>query len=89
VSTSERVGTTLTSGAGSTVPPDSVFKPNEIYLKRIQICPNINRSKMCLFFLQKFQIKYVWKELVLGNNIYYRNFSRFEMEFELKIRELL
>jgi hypothetical protein len=44
---------------------------------------------MCLFFLQKFQIKYVWKELVLGNNIYYRNFSRFEMEFELKIRELL
>jgi hypothetical protein len=39
VSASERVDAVLTSGTGSTVPPDSVFKPNQIYLKRIQICP--------------------------------------------------
>jgi hypothetical protein len=39
--------------------------------------------------LQKFQIKYGWNELETRNNIPYRNFSRFENEFELKIRELL
>jgi hypothetical protein len=38
---------------------------------------------------QKFQIKYGWKELEIRNNIYYKIFSRFEMEFELKIIELL
>jgi hypothetical protein len=44
---------------------------------------------MCLPLLQKFQIKYVWKEVEIGNNFSYRDFSRFKMEFELKIRELL
>jgi hypothetical protein len=39
--------------------------------------------------LKKFQIKYGWKELERRNNFPYRNFSRFEIEFELKIRELL
>jgi hypothetical protein len=39
--------------------------------------------------VQKFQIKYGWKELETRNNISDRNFSRFEMEFEKKIRELL
>jgi hypothetical protein len=39
--------------------------------------------------LNKFQIKYGWKEIEIRNNFYYRNFSRFEMKFELKIRELL
>jgi hypothetical protein len=28
--------------------------------------------------------KYGWKELEIRNNISYSNFSRFEMEFELK-----
>jgi hypothetical protein len=36
---------------------------------------------------QKSQIKYGWKELEIRNNFSYRNFSRFEMKFELKIRE--
>jgi hypothetical protein len=36
---------------------------------------------------QKFQIKYGLKELEIRNNFPYRNFSRFEMEFELKIGE--
>jgi hypothetical protein len=39
--------------------------------------------------LEKLKIKYGWKELEIGNNFPYRNFSRFKMEFELKIRELL
>jgi hypothetical protein len=39
--------------------------------------------------IQKFKIEYVWNELEIWNNFSYRNFSRFEMEFELKIRELL
>jgi hypothetical protein len=37
--------------------------------------------------LQKFQIKYVRKEIEIRNNFSYRNVSRFEMEFELKFRE--
>jgi hypothetical protein len=32
---------TLTRGPGSTVPPDSVFKPNQFYFKRIQICAKL------------------------------------------------
>jgi hypothetical protein len=39
--------------------------------------------------LQKFQIKYGWKELEIRNNFPYKNVSRFEIEFEQKFRELL
>jgi hypothetical protein len=39
--------------------------------------------------IQKFKIEYGWNELEIGNNFPYRNFSIFEMEFEIKIRELL
>jgi hypothetical protein len=39
--------------------------------------------------LKNFEIKYGWKEIEIRNNFPYRNFSRFKMEFELKIRELI
>jgi hypothetical protein len=39
--------------------------------------------------LQKFQIKYRSKELEIRNNFPYIIFSRFEIEFEQKFRELL
>jgi hypothetical protein len=35
------------------------------------------------------EIKYEWNELEIRNNFSYRKFSKFETEFELKIRELL
>jgi hypothetical protein len=35
--------------------------------------------------LQKFQIKYGWKGVEIGNNFPYINFSRLEIEFEIKI----
>jgi hypothetical protein len=38
--------------------------------------------------LQKCEIKYGWKEFEIRINLPYRNFSRFGMEFELKVREL-
>jgi hypothetical protein len=44
---------------------------------------------MCLPLLEKLEVKYGWKDLEMGNNFPYRNFSRFEKEFELKFRELL
>jgi hypothetical protein len=50
---------------------------------------NFYSLKMCLMLLQKFQIKYGWYDLEIRNKFPYRNFSRFKMEFELKIRELL
>jgi hypothetical protein len=39
--------------------------------------------------LEKFQIKYRWKELEIRNNVRYINFSIFKLEFELKFREVL
>jgi hypothetical protein len=71
------------------VAPDSVFKPNQIYLNRFKFAPNFDQSKRCLPLLQKIQIIYGWKELEIMNNFPYRNFSRFEIEFELKFIELL
>jgi hypothetical protein len=38
--------------------------------------------------LQKIQINYGWKEFEIRNNFSYRNFSKFEIEFELKFREV-
>jgi hypothetical protein len=35
-------GAVLTHGPGSTVPSDSVFKPNQNYFKRIQNSPNFD-----------------------------------------------
>jgi hypothetical protein len=32
--------------------------------------------------LQKFQIKYRWKETEIRNNVSYRNLFRFELKFE-------
>jgi hypothetical protein len=45
---------------------------------------NFDSFKRYLTVLKKFQIKYGWKEIEIRNNFPYRNFSRFEMEFELK-----
>jgi hypothetical protein len=50
---------------------------------------NFDRSKRCLPLLKKLEIKYGWKDLEIRNNFPCRNFFRFKMEFELKIRELL
>jgi hypothetical protein len=57
--------------------------------KRIQICPNFDRSKSFLPLLQQLEIKYGWKELEMRNNPSYRNLSRFESKFELKIKKIL
>jgi hypothetical protein len=35
------VGAALSGGVGSTVRPIQFFKPNQIYFKRIQICPKL------------------------------------------------
>jgi hypothetical protein len=37
---------------------------------------------------EKCEIKYGWKEFEIRINFTYRNFSRFEMKFELKFREV-
>jgi hypothetical protein len=38
--------------------------------------------------LQKYEKKYGWKAFGIRINFSYRNFSRFQMEFELKFREV-
>jgi hypothetical protein len=56
---------------------------------RFKFVPNFDRCKRCFPLLEKFHIKYGWKYLGIRNNFTYRNISIFEIEFELKIRELL
>jgi hypothetical protein len=64
------------------------FKPNQIYFKRIQFCPNFNRFKRCIFMLKKLELKYGWKELEMRNNSSYKNLPIFELKFELKFKEV-
>jgi hypothetical protein len=44
-------------------------------------------SKGDLHWLKKIEIKYGCEGFEISNNFIYRNFSEFEMEFELKIKE--
>jgi hypothetical protein len=79
----------LTRRPGSTVPGGANSNGIQTISNGFKFDPNFNRSKRCLPLLEKFQIKYGWKELGIRNNLSYRNFSRFETEFDLKFRELL
>jgi hypothetical protein len=83
-----RHGAALTRWPGSTVRPDSVLNRKSIS-NGFKFALNFDRLKRCLSLLQKFQIKYVWKELEIRNNFSYRYFSRLEIELELKFRKLL
>jgi hypothetical protein len=47
------------------------------------------RSKEILPMLQKFQIQYGFEYFEIRNNYPYCNFSKFRIEFELKIKEAL
>jgi hypothetical protein len=83
------VGTALTSGAGNTVRPIRFSNRIKFISNGFKFVPNFDCFKRYLPLLQKFKLKYGWKELEIRNNFPYRNISRFEMEFELKFRELL
>jgi hypothetical protein len=52
-----------------------------------QTLSNFIRSKKDLPELKKFKIKYNFYGFDESNNFHYINFLRFEMKFELKIRE--
>jgi hypothetical protein len=57
-------------------------------LKQIfQIYSNLIRSKQDLSQLRKFEIKHGWKLFKIRNIFPYKNFLRFEKDFELKFRE--
>jgi hypothetical protein len=77
ISETRREGERMASGPGC----------DSIKFKIIQICPNLIQTKTGALLLQIFLIKYGWKIFEGRNNFYYSNFSRFEMEFELKFRE--
>jgi hypothetical protein len=85
----EWVGAVLTSGVGSTVHPIRFSNRIKFISNGFKFAPNFDRSKRCLLLIEKLEVKYGWKEIKIRNNFPYRNFSRFEKEFELKFRELL
>jgi hypothetical protein len=75
--------------AATTVPVDAVKRPkihsNKFEFKSTR--SNLFQSKQDLPELEKFEIKYSFEGFDERNNFTYRNFRRFEVDFELKIRE--
>jgi hypothetical protein len=75
--------------AATTVPVDAVKWPkihsNKFEFKSTR--SNLFQSKQDLPELEKFEIKYSFEGFDERNNFTYRNFRRFEVDFELKIRE--
>jgi hypothetical protein len=61
--------------------------PYLTYFKIIQTHSNLVQRKISLLGFDKFKIKYGYEGFYLRNIFPYRNFSRFEMVFELKIKE--
>jgi hypothetical protein len=47
------------------------------------------RSKDVFPLLENFKIKYGFEDFEMRNNFHYCNFSKFRIEFELKIKETL
>jgi hypothetical protein len=62
-------------------------RPIKIFDFFFKFHPHLIRSKIDLNKLENFEIKYVAIGFELRNNFPYSNFSRFEMEFELKFRD--
>jgi SLT domain-containing protein len=81
-----------TWGVGPSNTTGSRFKPIQFFQtvsNIIQTHSNLIGFKKNLPKLKKFKIKYGFKEFDERNSFPYRNFSRFEIEFEIKIREYL
>jgi hypothetical protein len=76
-------------GVSSTVRPIRFSNRIDFISIGFNFAPNFDLSKRCIPLLEKLEVKYGWKELEIRNIFTYRNISRFEMEFELKFRELL
>jgi hypothetical protein len=72
-----------TSQGGARARGSNQFKYFQIQLNRAQT----DLFQIGLSQLKKFEIKYVWKVFEIRNNFPYNDFLKFEMNFELKLRE--
>jgi hypothetical protein len=59
-----------------------------IKFKIFQNRPNSIQTKTDPPVLQKIELKYGWREFEVRNNFPYKGFLTFEMNFELKFREI-
>jgi hypothetical protein len=57
-----------------------------IKFKIFQNRPKSIQTKINPLVLQKFELKYGWREFEVRNNFPYKGFLRLEMDFELKSR---
>jgi hypothetical protein len=69
------------------VKPDLKQNPNSNASNKFQIASNFARLEKYFPGLRKIEMKYGQKSLEIRINFPYRNFYRFEMEFEFKFRE--
>jgi hypothetical protein len=73
-----REGKRMVGGSGCDIIKFKIFqnRPDSILTKTDPPVP------------QKFELKYGWREFVVRNNFPYKGFLRFEMDFELKFKEV-
>jgi hypothetical protein len=64
------------------------FQSFQMVLNILQTHSNLIRSKRYLLEFEEFEITYGYEGFDERNNFSYRNFSRFERKFELKLRFL-
>jgi hypothetical protein len=80
----------LTCGPGQNSARRRGLKPVQNYSNgsnEIQIPPNLDWFKRYIPLLQKFEIKYGWKEFEIRNNFCYKGLLRVKINFDLKFRE--
>jgi hypothetical protein len=80
-------GSLLVRGRAATSTDRLVPREFSLIQIKFKLHSNLTRSKQNLPKLEKFEIKYDCEGFDVSNIFPYLNFSRFEMEFELKIRE--
>jgi hypothetical protein len=83
-----RGGGRLMGGASAIVTSGGIEILIQIDSNYIQILSNYDRSKKDISELENFEIKYGWEGFEEKNNFFHWNFSRSEMDFKWKFREI-
>jgi hypothetical protein len=61
---------------------------NQIKFELFQTYSNLTWSKQGLLEVENFERKYGFEDIEMMNNFFHRNFFRFEVDFELKFKEV-
>jgi hypothetical protein len=71
---------------GHSGPAGCTWSERDLYIF-FQMKPNLFWLKSDFFKLEKFEVNYGCERFEIRNNLPFRNFSRFKMDFELKFKK--